>query len=69
MNPATIALVMQFVELVISEEPAMATELTALFSKGTPTAADFAALNARIMAESYKQFVPASDLPAAQTGQ
>lgn len=68
MNPATIALIVQLIELAIQEEPALASDLQKIFASGTPTAADFAALRASINAETYGQFVPASQLPPAVTG-
>ena len=68
MNPATIALIIQLIELAIQEEPALAADLQKLFASGTPTPADFAALRASIASENYGQFVPASALPPGETG-
>lgn len=68
MTPATIALIMSLVEEAITQAPALVADLQALFAKGAPTAADFDALRASITAETYGQFVPASSLPAAETG-
>ena len=69
MNPATIALILQLVELVIQDEPLLAADLQNLFKSGTPTPADFASLRASVAAETYGQFVPASALPASETSQ
>lgn len=68
MDPVTIGLILQLVEAAIANEPAIAADLTALFSKGVPTPAQWAALRALVAAETYGQFVPASDLPASETG-
>jgi hypothetical protein len=68
MTPAEISLIVQLLELIIQDEPMLAADLQKLFASGTPTAADFAALRASISAETYGQFVPASDLPPGQTG-
>lgn len=67
MTPATIALIIQLVEAAITEEPAIAADLQNLFSGGVPTAAQWAALRASIASETYRQFVPASDLPPNET--
>jgi hypothetical protein len=69
MSPAAIALALQLLELAIQEEPAIAADLTNLFSGTPPTAADFAALRASIAAETYGQFVKDSVLPASETSQ
>lgn len=68
MSPAIIAAIMSAVEALIQEEPAIATDLKALFSGSVPTAADWAALRANIAAESYGSFVPGSSLPPSETG-
>ena len=54
---------LQLLEVAITEEPAVAAELSTLFAKGIPTAADFAAFRARVASESYAEFVPNSALP------
>jgi hypothetical protein len=63
MDAATIALILQLVEAAIANEPAIAADLQSLFSKGVPTPEQWAALRASVAAETYGQFVPASDLP------
>ncbi len=68
MNPATLALIVGLVEQAITETPALIGDLQNLFASGAPTPADFAALKASIQAETYGQFVPASQLPAGETG-
>lgn len=63
MNPAAIAAIISLVETIIQEEPAIAADLQKLFAKGVPTPDDFASLRALVEAETYGEFVPASDLP------
>lgn len=67
MDPVTIGLVIDGIEAAITEAPAFIADLQALFSSGTPTAADIATLRAKIQSETYAGFVPKSDLPASQT--
>jgi len=67
MSPEAILLAMQMLQLAIKEEPAVEAELRAIFSKGTPTPQDWAAFESRIRNRSYKDFVPATDLPASIT--
>ncbi len=62
MSPATIALIIQLVQLAIQEYPAFQADLTALLNKNNPTADDWAALLTSVQGESYKQFVPSTDL-------
>jgi hypothetical protein len=52
------------IEEAVKEAPQLATDIQALFAAGAPTAADWAAFRAKVAAESYKQFVPASQLPS-----
>lgn len=49
MNAAVIALI----EAAITETPALIEELKTLFSSGTPTAEQFAALRAKVSAEDF----------------
>ena len=58
MNPATIALVIQLVELAIKEAPAIQAELQAIFSKPNPTPEDWAALKAKVLAQSFESLAP-----------
>ena len=54
----------------IQNGPAIITEIASLFSTGTPTLADLQALRAKIEAENYAAFVPASVLtPASDPAQ
>jgi hypothetical protein len=68
MNPALLALIIQLVEVAIQEEPAIVSELQALFENGAPTPADWEALRAKVLGKSYLDYVPASALPAATSG-
>lgn len=63
MSPAMLSLILFAVQEAIKAAPALVTEFQALFAHGTPSDADFDAFRARIAAESYAQFVPASALP------
>lgn len=58
MSPATIALIVQLVELAVKEAPAIATELQAIFSKPNPTPEDWAALRAKVAAQSFESLAP-----------
>ena len=51
----------------IKQEPAIAAELQQLFSKGIPTDQDWQGLHDKVAAWSYRQFVPATSLPASET--
>jgi hypothetical protein len=53
MSPATISLIVGLVEQLIADEPALAAEFQTLFSSGTPTPDQFAALKAKVSAESF----------------
>lgn len=55
--------IVEGVETLIAQEPAIAAALQGLFAKGIPTPAEFAALKALILSESYKTLVPNTDLP------
>ncbi len=50
-------------EALITNFPAISAEFQSLFASGTPTAADFATLRAKVASESYANLVPASCLP------
>jgi hypothetical protein len=63
MPPQILTLAVFLVEELIKATPALAAEFQTLFASGTPTAADFAALRAKIAGESYAALVPASELP------
>lgn len=63
MDPLTISAGITILEAIIKNEPAIAADIQALFSKGVPTAADFDALRASVAQQTYGSFVPASALP------
>lgn len=65
MTPAILNLALFGIEEVVKLAPGLVSELQAIFSTGTPTADQFAALRAKVNSESYAQFVPSSALPAA----
>lgn len=62
MNPAMLQLVIFGIEEVIQQAPSLAADLQKIFANGTPTAADFEALRLKVASESYRQFVPNSQL-------
>ncbi len=62
MNPALLALVLQLIEFVIKEEPAVEAELKAIFSKAEVTPADWNMLRAKILAQSFTALAPDAKL-------
>lgn len=64
MPPEAIQLGLFVIEEAIKNEPAIAAEIRSLLTKADPTPADWAALRARVQSKSYKDFVPASQLPS-----
>jgi hypothetical protein len=68
MDPATLSLVVGLVQVAIQQTPGLISDFQKLFASGNPTQADFEALKASIAAETYGSFVPASALPASETG-
>ena len=64
---ATAALALSILELAIRETPAIADDLQTLFAGKQPTPEDFARARAAIQGETYKEFVPDTDLPDNQT--
>jgi hypothetical protein len=65
MTPALIAAIIALIQEAIAQEPQIAAELSAIFSGPQPTPADWQALRAKVLGQSYASFVPASSLPAA----
>lgn len=64
MTPATIALIIQLVQQLIIEIPSISAELQSIFNNPNPTPADWEALKAKVMAQSYATLVPDSKLAA-----
>lgn len=65
MSPALITLILSLVQEAIVLEPQIASQLQALFAKQNPTPADWETLRQNILAKTYKDYVPASALPAS----
>ena len=67
MNPAIIALIFSLLEELIKVEPALAAELSAIFSKPNPTPDDWNALRAKVLGETFEALAPAAaaNLPPA----
>lgn len=63
MPPQVLTLVIFGIEEAIQQTPALIADLQQIFASGTPTAAQFAALRAKVASESYQSFVPQSGLP------
>ena len=63
MTPEMLSLLFFILEEAIKEEPAIAADLQSIFSKASPTAADWAALRAKVTAKGYGDYVPDSALP------
>ncbi len=62
MSPALLALIVQLVQLAIQEEPAIQAEITALLNKNNPTPADWEALRAKVLSESFGALAPDAKL-------
>jgi hypothetical protein len=58
MNPVIIAAIITLVEKLIENEPAIAAELQNIFSNPNPTPADWQALRAKVLGESFDQLCP-----------
>jgi|GEM_PF-3744560 hypothetical protein len=54
------------VQEAIKVAPNLVADMQALFASGAPTDADFDALRAKVSAEDYATFVPASQIPPGQ---
>lgn len=65
MEPEVLNLVIMGIEFVVNEEPTVAAELKAIFSKPNPTPDDWKAMRAAVLAKSYEQLVPNSALNTA----
>lgn len=68
MTPEEIIAIIAGVESLAQTAPSIYAEFASLFSNGTPTAQDFMDLKAKIQSETYKQYVPQTDLTDAQLG-
>ncbi|HEX3626703.1 MAG TPA: hypothetical protein VH280_14920 [Verrucomicrobiae bacterium] len=64
MNPAILALIIQLLQEAIVLEPSFAAEIQTLLSTPNPQPADWEALRQKVLAKSYKDYVPASGLPS-----
>ena len=53
-----LSLIFSLIEEAIKIEPALAAELSAIFSKPNPTPDDWAALRAKVLGESFEQIAP-----------
>lgn len=62
MSPATLALILSLIEEAVKEAPAVVTELQSIFSNPNPTPADWENLRATVLAKTYKDYVPATQL-------
>lgn len=68
MDPITLANLGLFaLQEAIKLEPAIAAELQKLFAQGDPSEQDWADLRASITAKSYRDYVPATAIPAGDT--
>ena len=68
MSPALLALLISLVEELIKIEPALAAAISALLAKTDPTPADWQALRAKVLGESFESLAPnaAANLPTTQ---
>lgn len=58
MSPAIIALIVGLVEELVKNEPAIAADLQAIFSKKNPTPEDWKALKNKIASASFESLAP-----------
>jgi len=64
MSSAVIALVISLIEEIIKLEPTVAAEIQTLMAKTDATPADWQALKAKVLGETYESLVPDTKLPA-----
>lgn len=64
MTPEEINLAIMGVEFLIKEVPEVSAEIKNLLSKPSPTPADWSAMRARVVANTYAKLVPNSAIPA-----
>jgi hypothetical protein len=69
MPPQALTLAFLIIEEAIKQEPAIAADIQSLFNKGNPSPDDWAALRAKVMAESYASYVPKTALTSDQAPQ
>ena len=62
MSPAMLAIIVQLIEQLITEAPAVYAEFQVIFSKPNPTPADWAALKAKVASESFQSLAPDAPL-------
>ena len=67
MPPQAISLAFFIVQEAIKLEPSIAAEIQAMFSKGIPTEQDWANLHAKVAGKTYRDYVPSTALPTAET--
>jgi hypothetical protein len=66
MPPQAVSLGLFVIEEAIKLVPGLYSEIQALFTKPDPTPADWEALRARVLAKSYRDFVPETALPTGE---
>lgn len=66
MNPVVLSAIISLVEEAIKNEPQIYASLKAIFSKSSPTPADWLVLRQSILEQDYTYFVPQSKIPAGQ---
>jgi hypothetical protein len=65
MSPAALSIALFIVQEAIKDAPGLIAALKAIFTTADPTAADWDALRAKVLAKSYADYVPDSALTAA----
>ena len=63
MNPAMLALLASLIEEAVKDAPAVYQEFQLIFNNPDPTPADWQALRTKLMAKSYRDYVPDTALP------
>lgn len=62
MPPQAVALALFAIQEAIKEGPELYRDIQAIFAKPEPTAQDWEALRAKVLAKSYADYVPTSAL-------
>jgi len=68
MQESALQLALFVIEEGVKLEPKIAAAISAMFSKGIPTAEDWAALRASVASKDYRDYVPDTQLPPSAFG-
>lgn len=62
MSPAMIAGILTLIEQAIADEPQIAAAIKTIFAKADPSPADWQAVRAAVLAKTYKDYVPTTQI-------